>query len=811
MIKRRSVRPYRGSSTPASGFTRSFSKIPAHAKIANGPRLTPIASAIAAALFGDVALATSAEADSGKLEEIVVTAEKRSENLQSVPISIQALSSTELQQLGVKSFDDYAQLVPSMSFTTTGPGAAQIYIRGLSDGSVNFASQSGTQPSVAVYLDEQPVTTIGRAVDVEMYDIARLEVLEGPQGTLFGSSSEAGTVRIITNAPNPAATEFGADFGYAFTQHGDPSTLVEGFGNIPLGDSAALRIVAWNDSSGGYIDNVHRTFTFTFPGAVGYTVANPPVVDNALYVKDHFNDSGKSGLRLALRVLPAEHWTVDAKFMTQTLTSNGVFDVDPALGDSDLAVARYFNDSVDDVFRQSSVTVNGKFDGFDLTYAGSYLDRNILYEHDYSMYSNYSAFVAPYYVCEAAGTTLTNCGDPREQAVMHYYYSRWDHELRLQTPLTVPVHALVGAFYESLKNRYGENWDIPGLPPSLSVVPNNPYTYFNVQETRRDRQEALFGEVTWDIGPRWSITGGTRWFDERDEIDGFIRTAFVNQPSNLGATQVGDIQKGNVSFKIDPSKLLYATFSEGYRPNGVNRGAAPGIPQYYLSDTVKNYEVGFKSQWLDNRLRLNLTAYRMKWDRIQLTTLVPGTIFFVTTNAGKATNDGAELQLQYRPVSNLTLSLNGAYIKTRLTQNYCLGVACPNPYTLSAPGAALNAPSGSELPFVPKDKVSAIARYEFPLSTTVTGYAQVNATYTGDSYDTLFLETRTVQPSYTLANLKLGSSWDKWNAEVAVDNLADKRAVLFINRTDYDFYQGSPGRYAIARPRTLWLTMSYRM
>jgi iron complex outermembrane receptor protein len=209
----------------------------------------------------------------------------------------------------------------------------------LSDGSVNLVETSGVQPTVAVYLDEQPVTNAGRSLDLELYDIERIEALSGPQGTLFGSSSEAGTVRIITKAPNSAAEDFGTDFSYAFTAHGDPSYKIEGFANIPLGDSTAVRLVGWSDQSGGYINNVARTFTYTFPNIGADTVIGYPSINNSLYAKSDFNSSGKEGLRLALRTIPNENWTIDAKFVTQRLTSQGVFDVDPALGGDDLNVA----------------------------------------------------------------------------------------------------------------------------------------------------------------------------------------------------------------------------------------------------------------------------------------------------------------------------------------------------------------------------------------------------------------------------------------------------------------------------------------
>jgi iron complex outermembrane receptor protein len=447
-------------------------------------RLSPIACAVFAAIAGHAGAARAADssADQGQLEEVVVSAEKRTENAQDVAASIQVLSSATIENLGINSFNDYALLVPSLSFTSTGPGSAQIYFRGLSDGSVNLVETSGVQPSVAIYLDEQPVTNAGRSVDIETYDIERIEALSGPQGTLFGSGSEAGTVRIITKAPNPAAEDYGADFGYSVTEHGDPSYKLEGFANIPLGDNTAIRFVGWSDQRGGYINNVTSNFTYTFPNvtSTGFTVTNFPTVNNSLYAKNDFNTSGKEGFRLALRTIPNEHWTIDLKFVTQTLTSQGVFDVDPGLDGGDLNVARYFPDSLDDVWRQSSITATGKFGGFELTYAGSYFDRNITYVHDYSMYSQYSGYIAPNYNCDNSGTgVLSDCRDPRMEFIGTSYIRRWDNEVRLQTPLNYPVHAIIGLFNENIEHRYTEAYDTPGLDPADSVSVTDPYTYLS--------------------------------------------------------------------------------------------------------------------------------------------------------------------------------------------------------------------------------------------------------------------------------------------------------------------------------------------
>lgn len=261
----------------------------------------------------------------------------------------------------------------------------------------------------------------------------------------------------------------------------------------------------------------------------------------------------------------------DAKFVTQRLTSQGVFDVNPALGGDDLNVARYFNDSLDDVFRQSSITATGRFGGFEFTYAGSYFDRNITYTHDYSMYSDYSSFIAPYYTCQNNGAgVLSACGDPREEFIGTNYIRRWDNEMRVQTPLNYPVHAIVGVFNETIEHRYTENYDIPGLN-AQSILDSNPYTYLLFDGNRLDRQTAAFSEVTWDVTSKLSLLGGVRWFDETNTINGLFQAkpggSLFQLTPHVTATEVGAIKKFNASYKIQPGVMVYGTYSEGYRPN----------------------------------------------------------------------------------------------------------------------------------------------------------------------------------------------------------------------------------------------------
>jgi len=284
--------------------------------------LTPLAKAIrqhrrlmqvsllaaSTALVGSPALAQSGEGDTLILEEIIVTAQKRTENLQDVPISITVLNADTIKELGIASFEDYALMLPSLSYKSVGPGTATIIMRGVADGGDGNAS--GSQPSVGLYLDEAPVTTIANNLDIHIYDIERIEALAGPQGTLFGASSQSGNLRIITNKPDPSGISGGFDVGGFGTPGGDPSYSIEGVINMPLSETAAFRWFAWNIKEGGYIDNIAGSRTYQLEGGLGYNETYYPpapygrtnTINNNNLVEDDFNELTKSGLRAALRV-----------------------------------------------------------------------------------------------------------------------------------------------------------------------------------------------------------------------------------------------------------------------------------------------------------------------------------------------------------------------------------------------------------------------------------------------------------------------------------------------------------------------------
>ena len=353
----------------------------------------PLAIAVAAAC-GTVGVAgiTLPGVAQAQIEEVVVTATRRAESVQEVPMSVSVLGETQLQDLNITDMEDYLMMLPNVSYVTLGPGSGNIYIRGISSGG---ESTLGANPSVAVYLDEQPVTLVGNYLNPHIYDVNRIEVLAGPQGTTFGANAQSGAMRIITNQPEIGETAGGLNLDVSQTKSGDPSYRAEGFINIPMGERAALRLTGYYKHDGGYIDNVPGTHTFKR----GYIRAGLPegsplrdvaadfVASNADVVEENFNEATTFGGRAALRVDLTDSWTLTATAMMQDLDREGVWDHDPTVGD--LQVMVLLPEFATDKWEQFSAKIEGELWGGTLTATAADLSRDIEVYADYSLYSDY--------------------------------------------------------------------------------------------------------------------------------------------------------------------------------------------------------------------------------------------------------------------------------------------------------------------------------------------------------------------------------------------------------------------------------------
>jgi iron complex outermembrane recepter protein len=817
-------------------------------------RQLPLASAISAILAGAPAVHAATEAETNTLEEVVVTAQKRTENLQDVPISIEVLDNAKLEQLHVVNLDDYVKYSPSIAYSRSEgqggngqPGTSHIYMRGVVSGANE--NHSGSQPSVGTYLDEQPVTTIDGTVDVHLYDVQRIEVLEGPQGTLYGASSEAGTVRIITNKPDPSKFSAGYDVQGNKVYNGGVGWEAEGFVNIPLSPIAAIRLVGWDEHDGGFISNVAGTNASaciqngvrTFPSWAGQpagTWYNVPVpssanvapcptvgtigagaISNAAYVNKNYNTAETKGGRVALKVDLGDNWTVTPTVMGQSVTSNGFFGYDPAVGD--LQVVHFGPERSDDTFVQTALTVEGKFSNFDITYAGAFMKRTT---HSIADYSDYSEFYDRVY---GSGAYWTGADGkpimPQELVVTKGYFQKWSHELRFNTPQNLPVRATVGVFVQRQLHDIWEQYVMPGYGftnpyGALNSATPNPNgfdqalsiptlgnTIWLTDEQRVDRDQAAFTQVTWDVTSQLSLNGGLRYFTYDNTLQGFFgySSAYSSHTGqakcfapastpfapctdlNNRVTSSGNVPRLNATYKIMPDKMVYATFSKGFRPGGVNRTAEPGIGPYQ-ADYLKNYEIGWKTQWFDHRLRWNGAIFDEEWKNFQFSFLGLNSVTIIV-NGGNARIRGMENEIEWAATNNLTLSTSFTFLDPRLTTNYCgaQGVTvCPNQVTPQAFGPNFigpQAPAGTNLPITPKFKGNIIARYIFDEVAGWKPFGQAAFVYQTQTAPTLRVdETRVMgmQPAYGLLDLTLGASIKQSMLQFVVTNVADRRAQL---------------------------------
>jgi iron complex outermembrane recepter protein len=799
--------------------------------------------------------AQSAPADDASTgDEIIVTAQKRSESLQNVPISIIALGTKKLDQLNVTNFNQFSQQLTSVAFQTSQPGSTNVYMRGVASG--GDGNHSGPLPSVGFYLDEQPITTIGGTLDVHIYDIARIESLSGPQGTLYGASSQAGTIRIITNKPSTAGVEGRVDGEINTVAKGGVGGRLEGMFNLPLSANAALRVVGFYQRDAGYIDNIAGTRTFI--GGI--------TINNNAFVKKDYNTVDSYGGRAALQIDLDDNWTATPTLLYQETRSKGGFGSDTKLGD--LQVQHFGPEFRNDRFIQGALTIEGKLGNWDLTYAGAYLDRKIQGASDYtdyaeaydSLYSSLGGVAGYFYFQNAAGNNIA----PLQNVASNPRYTKLSQEFRVASPQDERFRVVAGLFYQRQQNDIEEIYNVTGLAPLLSVN-GNPGVLWLTKQKRIDKDYAAFGEASFDITPTLTLTAGGRGFIYDNSIIGFFGfgrdPAYVqggagNPPPNAaGSSRTGvagclttegltlrnaqlqgrpttllpaaippgpctnladfDSATGsvrpkqadgqgfthrlNLTWKPSRDLLMYGTWSRGFRPGGINRRA--GLPPYQ-PDYLTNYEFGFKTTLLDGKLRINGAAYQQDWKTFQFAFLGANS-FTQIQNGPDARIRGAELDINFTPVSGLSLNATGSYTDAKTRQNLC---AYNDPtYACTAPGETgevnyVTSPAGTRLPVTPQVKLSGTARYEFELGS---GKAHLQATAAHsssaaadvrrivqkvniDEFDpvavadpTSYFVTGTALgrlPAYTTAGFSVGYEWTKFSAELFVQNAFDERA-----------------------------------
>ena len=817
------------------------------------------------------ALADTAPAPSAASTDIVVTATKRSESVQKVPIAMTALGAAALEEHHVTSFDDYAKMLPSVSYQSFGPSQSQLYFRGIATGGDGGAL--GPLPAVGFYIDETPVTTIYGSVDMHVYDMSRIEALSGPQGTLYGASSLSGTLRMITNPPKIGKWAGGIDAEVNKFGPGAAGGQVEGFLNIPINDSMAARIVGFWQHDGGYIDNTpgcrvyqrlatmpHQGTTVNAyydqnnavqilpgadPNANSLNVCNSPkgvplmpgkptLIDNT--AGNNQNDVTTVGGRAALKIDLDSNWTATPTVLYQHQIAHGTFLYGPEVnGADDLQVHDFTPERNRDEWYLAALTLQGKLGNWDVTYAGSYFEREVDTVADYSYftvaydqtYADYTDFAT------ANGTPL----DPTQILHTHDHYTKTSHELRISSPSDSRLRVTAGLFLQRQTDARVADYLISGglsndpnapVPPVDAAHPEDVY-YTGVD--RIDRDYAAFAEGYYDITDKVTLTAGIRGFRSDNTLTGFSGSnGSLNEVASLTPCAVvtiaacpnvnkryaenGETHKVSLKWQIDPSAMVYFTYSTGFRPGGNNRTAyfyANGTlksqdPGPFKADRLTNYELGWKTSLFNRKLRLNGALFWEDWSDVQYG--LPGIQgIFYTVNAGTARSKGIELEVAYKPVPSWTFSANGTYADAKLTSDFCDQVnGC------AAAGGTTYAPAGTRLPVTPQVKINGTARYEVKIGDYNT-YVQGSVNYQSDITTNLRTDWEAItgiEKGFATADFSAGVSKDSWTFDAFITNAFDKRGIVGINQACSASGCLTDAKLLPTRPQQFGLKAGYR-
>ena len=788
-------------------------------------KVTGVAAAVSAALAGY----TTTQA---QLEEIVVTATKKTENLQDIAGNIQAITESDLKKAQVVNMEDYAKLIPAMSYVNYTPGTGKIYFRGIADDNGTFISEE----SSALYIDEQPVTQAGMAVDVRMVDIARIEALAGPQGSLYGSSAQSGAIRIITNKPD--TSEFAASVDMtlrasATSPRNEDSWDISGMVNVPISDNFAIRAVGFTAEDGGYVDVIEGV-SARF-GLNKNTDFNPSVV------REDVNTFKTSGGRIFGK------WDTDdgyimAGLSAQNNSADGYNYFDQSKGD--LQRVSFFDEPRDDDWTQLSLTIEKDLGFAKLISATSYFDRDVFYQQDRTTYSMYFGTFCYYYngyastsrYCfQPVGTSYAYNDVPGWQTLVQWNESK-TQEFRLSNQ-SDDLDWVLGLFYQERE----EGWDFETmtvdyrnslgyanqmasvatyLPDRLPVAPTDVW-WASYDRTTWETM-AVFGEVNYRFDENWELTVGGRFFDREADKKYWVEnpkgalTADGVLPKNKRDNESNSdfVPKVSIKYNINDDMMVYALYSEGYRPGGVNRGrsSAPIYPDKYDADFLMNTEIGFKSTLADGNVRLNATYFTMDWENYQIELVDPSNLPCgsaeaypapacgqpwqkVVANLGDATSEG--LQLEVLAAINDT---------TELGWNSQWGDSKTN--TELADGSA---PAGSRLPQVPEFKSNLWIEKSLNISAfgATEGFVRASVSYTGDTVSAVQPDYAYTQASFTIADVKVGIMGDDWELDFFVNNLTDERAEIAINDWYFDFFFGNARQYT-NRPREMGIRYTKR-
>ncbi len=744
--------------------------------------------------------AQEGHSDAPKLEEIVVTAEKRESTVQTTPISLTAVSGADIQDRGLSDLGSLVQSVPGVSLRTSGPGMAEFEMRGV-------ASTGGNSPTVGFYYEDTPLTAPAATnegkivISPALYDLNRVEVLRGPQGTLYGSGSMGGTIKVVPNPPNPAGFDSSAEATFGDTDHGGFNHAENGMINLPLGEGlAAVRVVGSYSHDSGWIDRVVLA-PGAFPGPNSDFTARGQVLGQPIAQTYHdVNDVGRATVRISALIKPLEGLTIAPSFFYQRMTAGGLPYIDSNPGTDAHYQPFDIAERYRDEFKLGALTVKYRTDAFEISSATSYWTRHEPLTQDTS--ESWSTGLGLSVFEPAAGGL----------GAAYSYENNKSHqtteELRIASAGETRLKWLLGYFYEDFESF----WDIdfPSQNGAALFGSNDLFYYFSPSKIL---QQSVFGEVTYNITEPFAITAGLRRY-HYDAPVSVYQTGSLTAPvvSSTVEKDQGITPKVSLSYNFSKDLLVYATAAKGFRPGG-GTGPVPtsgplsceselqteyGSTQFvpgpisFKSDHVWSYELGEKLRAADNRVTINASGYFESWIGVQQTNALSPCGYIYTANAGNAHVYGGELEIQAIVVRDLVISANTSYSHAALVSSSLIDSGF-NP--------------GTPIQDVPRWTASASISYRHNLTSQLAFTARADNTYVGSRTDETF--TTNTLPSYDLTNARAGVEGDHWSAVIFINNIADKRALLN-NVTQDAVNLPTYNRVAVTQPRTAGIDLNYR-
>lgn len=771
------------------------------------PRQPPLfVTALLSACFMPLGTIRAQDAEQASIAEVIVTAQKRSQNVLEVPIAISALSGDVIDQLAAADFKDFARMSAGVSFRSVGPNQNKVVIRGVS-------SVGGSAATTGYYLDETPLSTQTSNIDVATFDLDRVEILRGPQGTLYGASSMGGTVKFVTTKPTMHEFQARVLASVGTIEGGGDNYEVAGMVNVPLvNDRMALRISGSSRHEGGWIDKQQPVLDYDPFDPAQY--AADPQVRRQRDINDLDVDAVRATLRFDLT--DDLHLTVSA--YRQATQTGGQFNFDDPPGSfRDPLQARLLDEGLDDESNLYNALVEYDLAGYSLVSSTSVMERDIERVEDTSRLS----FVFLSALDLGGGFLLPQLLADLGLPPLHLYPTPYafdsrartfTQELRLSTPDDQRLRATVGLYYESNRITATSRNTLEGFSDIwLRLFQGEEELALRGTVRSEPTQKAAFGEIYFDIAPRWTLTAGLRYFESTDdttfEVDGTLFNGFSSE--QVASAEHGLNPKAALSYAPDDATLVYVSATKGFRAGGANRAiplslcadqlAELGLseaPRQFQSDSLWTYELGWKASVLDRRLSAAAAVYRTKWSDLQQSiTLLGGACdFSFTDNVGEATIDGAELELTALLSERLTLKATGSY----------------NDAKISAAAANTPAEVGDPLQDAPRWTFALLAGYRHPLTDRLALLADAGYQYSSSVFGSFDVDSPDYRrDGYGLLNARVGVEGSSWSLVAGVTNVLDKDAELAFPDSAAANLPGYT-RVVPVRPRTFGVTFEQR-